>query len=122
MFIGNWIVSALAFKQQEEIFKVSESFPNEERYSMTSQIRRSSRSVCANLAEAHSKRRYESHFVAKITDADAENAETAVWLSIAKNCKYLNEEQEMRISDLNQQISKLLYYMKRNAAKFCYKH
>ena len=69
-----------------EIFSISKSFPSEEKYSLTDQIRRSSRSVSANIAEATRKRKYEKHFVSKLTDSDAENAETQVWLEYAKAC------------------------------------
>ena len=74
-----------------EIFAASKSFPAEEKYSLTDQIRRSSRSVCANLREAWSKRRYEAHFVSKLTDTDGENAETETWLDFAYDCKYLSK-------------------------------
>ena len=83
-----------------EIFKMSKLWPAEERYSLTDQIRRSSRSVCANLREAWSKRRYQAHFVSKLTDADGENAETDTWFDFAKDCGYISvEEHERLISD-----------------------
>tara|TARA_R110002020_G_scaffold471591_1_gene698817 strand:+ start:485 stop:688 length:204 start_codon:yes stop_codon:yes gene_type:complete len=66
-----------------EIFEISKSFPKEEKYSLTDQIRRSSRSVCANISEAYRKRKYEKHFISKLTDSDAENAETQTWLEFA---------------------------------------
>jgi four helix bundle protein len=72
----NWIVEDLAYRQQAEIFKISKSFPKEENYSLTDQIRRSSRSVCAAIAEAVGKKRYPAHMVLKLTDASAENRET----------------------------------------------
>ena len=75
-----------SFKLAMEIFSISKSFPSEEKYSLTDQIRRSSRSVSANIAEATRKRKYEKHFVSKLTDSDAENAETQVWLEYAKAC------------------------------------
>ena len=71
------------------IFEVSKGFPKEERYSLTDQIRRSSRSVCANIAEAWRKRRYEAHFVSKLSDAESEAEETRVWLEFSSRCGYL---------------------------------
>ena len=72
-----------------EIFELSKSFPKEETYSLTDQIRRSSRSVCINLAESYRKRIYPRHFISKLTDADSENAETLGWLEFAYSCNYL---------------------------------
>ena len=80
-----------------EVFAHSKSFPPEERYSLTDQIRRSSQSVCANLAEAWRKRRYEAHFISKLSDAEAEAAETQVWLEFSVKCGYLNREEARRI-------------------------
>jgi four helix bundle protein len=75
-----------------QVFDHSKSFPAEERYSLTDQIRRSSRSVCANLAEAWRKRRYEAAFISKVSDAEAEAAETQVWLEFAVKCGYLDRK------------------------------
>jgi len=74
------------------IFELSRGFPNEERYSLTDQIRRSSRSVCANLAEAWRKRRYQAAFISKLSDAEAEAAETQTWIEFAVKCGYLERE------------------------------
>jgi len=81
-----------AFGLAMDIFQESKSFPKEERYSLTDQVRRSSRSVCTNLAEAWRKRRYEASFLSKLSDAEAESAETQVWLTFAVGCGYLNPE------------------------------
>ena len=81
-----------AFESAMEIFKASKTFPKEETYSLTDQIRRSSRSVCANLAEAWRKRRYEAAFVAKLSDSESEAAETQVWLQFAVECGYLDRQ------------------------------
>jgi four helix bundle protein len=81
-----------AFDASMKIFHLSKDFPREETYSLTDQIRRSSRSVCANLAEAWRKRRYEAAFICKLSDAEAEAAETQVWLEFAVKCDYLNPE------------------------------
>jgi four helix bundle protein len=86
------IVYQLAFKVSMEIFQITKSFPKEELYALTSQIRRSSRSVCANLAEAFRKRRYEKAFVSKLSDSEGEAAETQVWLEYSIECGYLNDE------------------------------
>ena len=80
----------MAMDAAMRIFAVSKRFPVEERYSLTDQVRRSSRSVCANIAEAWRKRRYANHFVSKLSDADAEAAETQVWLEFAVKCGYLD--------------------------------
>ncbi|MHC5676483.1 four helix bundle protein [Nostoc sp.] len=79
-----------AFDAAMKIFEVSKKFPVEERYSLTDQIRRSSRSICANLAEAWRKRRYEGAFVAKLNDCEAEAAETQTWIEFAVKCNYLD--------------------------------
>ncbi len=81
-----------AFEAAMKIFELSKSFPKEETYSLTDQVRRSSRSVCSNLAEAWRKRRYEGSFVNKLSDAEGEAAETQVWLEFAVKCKYMRRE------------------------------
>jgi four helix bundle protein len=85
-------VYQMAFEGAMKIFQESKVFPQEERYSLTDQIRRSSRSICANLAEAWRKRRYEASFLSKLNDAEAEAAETQVWLEFAVQCSYLERE------------------------------
>ncbi len=82
----------MAFDTAMKIFELSKKFPVEERYSLTDQIRRSSRSVCANFAEAWRKRRYEAAFVAKLNDCEAESAETQTWIEFAVKCNYINVE------------------------------
>ena len=74
-----------------EIFQLTKLFPRDEKYSMVDQMRRSSRSVCANIAEAWRKRRYQAAFIAKLNDAEGEASETQVWLELASKCAYLNE-------------------------------
>lgn len=81
-----------AFDRAMELFERSRTFPKEEAYSLTDQVRRSSRSVCANLAEAWRKRRYEAAFISKLSDAEAEAAETQVWIEFAVKCGYLDRE------------------------------
>ena len=80
-------VYKLAFEQAMDVFETSKTFPREETYSLTDQVRRSSRSVCTNLAEAYRKKRYPAHFISKITDSDSENSETSVWFDFAMACK-----------------------------------
>jgi len=93
-------VYKMAFEAAMQIFEKSRSFPVEERYSLTDQVRRSSRSVCANLAEAWRKRRYEASFLSKLSDAEAEAAETQVWVEFAFKCSYLSENilQELSVA------------------------
>ena len=81
------LVYRKAFDLAMEIFEISKTFPKEETYSLTDQVRRSSRSVCANIGEAYRKRRYFKHFISKSSDSDSENAETQVWLHFAVACK-----------------------------------
>jgi four helix bundle protein len=81
-----------AFATAMELFELSKSFPKEETYSLTDQIRRSSRSVCTNLAEAWRKRRYQAAFVSKLTDSESESAETQVWIEFAVKCNYLDRD------------------------------
>ncbi|MEM9260570.1 MAG: four helix bundle protein [Bacteroidota bacterium] len=81
-------------------------------------MRRSSRSVCSNLAESHAKRRYPKHFTAKLTDALGENNETLAWLRFARRCQYLNNESYLSCATKNEEVGKLLSYMLRNPSKF----
>ena len=106
------------FEVAMEIFEVSKSFPKEETYSLTDQIRRSSRSVCANIAESYRKRVYPKHFHSKLTDSDAENSETQTWLEFAFACKYINENTFIELTDKNKEVGKLINYMLLNPAKF----
>jgi four helix bundle protein len=85
-------VYKLAYEQAMEIFQISKKFPNEEKFSLTDQVRRASRSVCTNIAAAYRKKKYPAHFVLRITDSDAENSETSIWFDFSKDCQYLNSE------------------------------
>ncbi|HEY1023530.1 MAG TPA: four helix bundle protein [Sphingobacteriaceae bacterium] len=107
-----------AFKLAMEIFELSKSFPREETYSLTDQIRRSSRSVCANLAEAYRKRRYPNHFISKVSDADTENGETQTWLEFALACKYITQEKHHQLFNQSEEVARLLVYMMNNPDKF----
>lgn len=90
-------VYQLAFKSSMEIYHLSKSFPKDEIFSLTSQIRRSSRSVSANIAEAFRKRRYEKAFVSKLSDSEAEAAETQVWLDYSLECRYISEAEHHKL-------------------------
>ncbi|RIJ45700.1 four helix bundle protein [Maribellus luteus] len=112
------IVYQKAFKLAMDIFEISKSFPKEETYSLTDQIRRSSRSTCTNIAEAYRKRRYPKHFLSKLTDSDGENSETASWLDFALACKYLDAEIHKSFYNECVEIGKLLNFMMNNPEKF----
>lgn len=99
----------IAFEAAMKIFELSKKFPMEERYSLTDHIRRSSRSVCANLAEAWRKRRYEAAFIAKLNDCEAEAAETQTWIEFAVKCNYMNVEVGREVyANYNQVLSGLV--------------
>lgn len=101
-----------------EIFEISKRFPSEEKYSLTDQIRRSSRSVCANICEAYRKKQYIAHFRSKISDADMENSETQVWLDYAFSCKYISAEDYKRLLNHSERIGRMLNQMIRKADNF----
>ena len=90
-------VYQIAFQSAMDIFEISKKFPREERYSLTDQIRRSSRSVCANLGEAWRKRRYKAAFIAKLSDCESEAAETQIWIEFAVKCNYLDRAEGRRL-------------------------
>src|SRR5258705_4378682 len=102
-----------------DIYEKSKSFPKEEAYSLTDQVRRCSRSVCANFAEAYRRRRYPAHFVSKITDTDAENAETEVWLDFALACKYINADEYRALILQKEEVGRLLNDILKNPDKYC---
>ena len=107
-----------AYALSMEIFNLSKSWPAEERYSLTDQIRRASRSVCANLREAWSKRRYEAHFVSKLTDCDGENSETDTWLDYARDCNYISYDQHAHLIEEAETVGRMLGKMLNNPASF----
>ena len=107
-----------AFKLAMEVFEMTKKIPVEERYSLTDQIRRSSRSVCANIGEAYRKRRYPKHFISKLSDCDAENTESQVWLDFSLSCKYINKEKYNDLISKSEEIGKLLGFMMNNSEKF----
>ena|SRR5688572_3049822 len=101
-----------------QVFAFSCRFPIEEKFALTSQIRRSSRSVCLNLREAWAKRRYEAHFLSKLTDCDGENSETESSLDFAKDCGYLTAAEHRESARLSREIGKMLGAVIRNPAPF----
>lgn len=112
----------LAFKKgydlAMEIFTISKRFPPEERYSLTDQLRRSSRSVCTNIVESYRRRRYKDYFISKLNDAETENAETQVWIDFSHDCKYITEEEYTNLTIKNDEVGKLIWYMINNPDKF----
>ena len=104
-------VYQLSFESGMEIFNLSKKFPNDEKYSLTDQIRRSSRSVSGNIAEAWRKRRYPKSFIAKLSDSDGEAAETQVWLDYAFACNYINKEEHDYLYDKYEHIMAMLTNM-----------
>ena len=107
-----------SFSLAMRIFEITKSFPKEEIYSLTDQIRRSSRSVPVTIAEAYRKRIYPKHFHSKLTDSDSENSETQVWLEFAFACKYISETNYQELTSEGIEIGKLINYMILNPEKF----
>ena len=107
-----------AFDLAMRIFELSKKFPVEERFALTGQIRRSSRSVCLNLREAWAKRRYEAHFVSKLTDCDGENSETDSSLDFALKCAYISTEQHRSLASSCEEVGRMLGSMIRNPSPF----
>src|SRR5512142_101477 len=97
-----------AYDLAMRLFNLSKGFPVEERFALTSQIRRSSRSVCANLREAWAKRRYEAHFLSKLSDADGENGETDTWLDFSRDCGYLSINDHSRLTAECKEVGAML--------------
>ena len=108
-----------AFEAAMEIFKISKNFPREERYSLTDQIRRSSRSICSNLAEAWRKRKYPAAFVHKLSDCAQEAAETQTWLEFSLSCLYINKDKFSELDEKYEHIYAMLITMERKAETFC---
>jgi four helix bundle protein len=107
-----------SFSLAMRIFRFSKSFPKEETYSLTDQIRRSSRSVAANIAESYRKRDYPKHFHSKLTDSDAENSETQVWLEFSLECEYISKDIFNELVNESNEVGKLINYMILNPKKF----
>lgn len=112
-------VYRLAFEAAMEIFAISKVFPKEETYSLTDQVRKSSRSVCTNLAEGWRKRRYKAMFVNELLDAAQEAAETQTWLEFALHCKYINKKTFDKLDEKYEHIFAMLFTMEQKADSFC---
>jgi four helix bundle protein len=113
------IVYKNARKVAKEIFELTKSFPKEEMYSLTDQVRRSSRSIGAQIAEAWAKRRYKRHFISKLTDADGEQQETQHWVETAEDCRYLSREQTKELYSALSEIGRMINSMINKADIFC---
>ena len=111
-------VYMLAYKLAMEIYNLTKSFPKVETYSLSDQIRRSSRSVCTNIAEGYRKRKYPKHFSSKMTDADGECSETMVWLYFARDCKYIPLEKHNELYGQYLEVGRMLGGMALNPEKF----
>jgi four helix bundle protein len=107
-----------AYALAMEVFDITRNWPPEERFALTGQIRRASRSVCANLREAWAKRRYEAHFISKLTDADGENSETDTWLDFARDSGYLSTEAHKRLTAKCNSVGRMLGAMLRKPTPF----
>ncbi|TWR28316.1 four helix bundle protein [Mucilaginibacter achroorhodeus] len=107
-----------SFELAMEIFAMTKRFPKEETYSLTDQIRRSSRSVNICMIEAYRKRRYPNHFISKLTDADMENSETQGWLEFSLACNYISEQEFTLLNNQSIEVGKLLHFMINNPEKF----
>lgn len=107
-----------AFALAMEIFQLTKSFPKDEIHGLTGQIRHSSRSVCSNIGEGYRKRRYEAHFISKMTDADMENSETQVWIDFSFHCGYITKEKEKDLTVKSEEIGRLLNHMIENPEKY----
>jgi four helix bundle protein len=118
MSFKSLIVYQKAYQLAMKIFEITQTFPKEERYSLTDQMRRSSRSVCTNLAESYRKRRYKAHFISKLSDADMENSETRVWLDFSLSCKYIDTNKHTELTAESEEIGKLVNHMIENPDKF----
>jgi four helix bundle protein len=114
------IVYKKSFEHAMKIFHLTKTFPKAEQYSLTDQIRRSSRSIYANIGEAWRKRRYPAHFVSKLTDSDAETSETMIWLDFALECGYVDSQAHKELSLEYEQIGKMLGSMISAPEEFCY--
>jgi four helix bundle protein len=104
---------------QQEIFKLTRKFPRDETYSLTDQNRRSSRSIGANLAESWAKRRYEKHFISKLTDADGEQMETQHWIETALDCEYIDHKTSVQLLEKCLEIGRMLGSMMEKSELFC---
>jgi four helix bundle protein len=113
------IVYQKSYKLAMEVFEITKSFPKEEKYSLVDQIKRSSRSVPSNIAEAWVKRKYPKSFVSKLLDSLAEEGETEVWIDMSKDCKYIDDELHNSLLERYTEVAKMLSSMINSPDKFC---
>ena len=113
------IVYQKSYKLAMEIFEITKTFPKEEKYSLIDQMRRSSRSVPANISEAWAKRKYPKSFVSKLIDSLGEESETEVWIDMSKDCKYIDGQQHKSLLEKYQEVAKMLHSMINSPDKFC---
>lgn len=109
----DWLAYQKAYNLAMEIFELSKNFPPEEKYSLTDQVRISTRSVCANLAKAFRRRRYNPYFISKLNDA-----ETEVWIDFARDCNYITTKEPADLITKNKEVGKLTWFMINNPEKF----
>ena len=112
------LVYRKAFGLAMDIFEISNRFPKEEKYSLTDQIRRSSRSVCATFAEAYQRKKYPAQFLSKLTDADAENAETGVWVDFSLVCEYITDNEHKYLIAQKEEVGRLLGDILKDPGKY----
>lgn len=110
-----------AFSLAMEIFKITKKFPDEEKFGLTSQIRRASRSVCSTVGEGYRKRQYKDYFVSKVSDADMENTETQIWLDFSVACDYIPKEKYNELISKSEEVGKLVNHMIQNPEKYIWK-
>lgn len=108
-----------SFEHAMQVFIISKAFPKEETYSLTDQIRRSSRAVSANISEARQKRRYQAHFISKLTDSAAEAAETQTWLRFAHRCGYMQEKEMLELPERYNEVLRTIRAMILHAPSWC---
>ena len=111
-----------AYTLAMEIFEITKKFPKEEKYELTDQLRRSSRSVCRGIGEGYRKRQYPKHFSSKMSDADMENTETQVSLDFAGDCKYISQKENRELRSKSEEVGRLLNHMVENPEKYGPKH
>ena len=111
-----------AFALAMKIFEITKKFPSDEKYEVTDQLRRSSRSVCRAIGEGYRKRQYPKHFSSKMSDADMENTETQVSLDFAETCKYISHEEYLEILDNSEEIRRMLNHMVEHPEKYVPRH
>ncbi|GAA4276336.1 four helix bundle protein [Aquimarina mytili] len=118
MDFKNLLAYKKSFDLAMKIFEITKGLPKEEKYALTDQIRRSSRSVSANISESYRKRRYAKNFISKLSDSDAENTETQTWLEFSLACKYIDKNTFDQLISQSQEVGSLINYMINNPNKF----